>query len=206
MEVFWGWTCAVAGSVVSVPQVVRLLRTATSGGVSLLMWQLNLGVAIGWASHGLMVERLNLVVPNVVGVILAVGVLTMLQRDRGLATVRVWPLGIAVGLACVAVEYFGSAAWFGTVSIFPVALGMFGQTRNLLRSPDITGLSGPYIVGAFFLQLMWVSWGALAGDISTVICSTVVGLVCGLNAALGVGRTGGLRVATYRQPLQDVAA
>ncbi|QIK72102.1 hypothetical protein G7070_07240 [Propioniciclava coleopterorum] len=205
MVVVWGWVCALAGSVVSVPQVVRLLRAGTSEGVSLLMWQLLLGVGIGWTSHGLLVGHANLVVPNVVSSILSILVLVMLQRDRRLSTARVWPLGLAVGAACIAVEVLGSAAWFGIVAVVPVAVGMFGQTRNLIRSPDISGISGAYLLGAFGLQGMWLSWAALAGDISTLICSSVVGVICGLNAALWLLRT--RRTVVIGVPTaQDMAA
>ena len=49
----WGWACAVAGTALSVPQVVRLLSTGTSAGVSPLLWQLNVANGIGWTAHGL---------------------------------------------------------------------------------------------------------------------------------------------------------
>ena len=64
MVVIWGWVCALAGTFASLPQVVRLLRAGTSDGVSLLMWQLLLGVGIGWTAHGFTVGHANVVVPN----------------------------------------------------------------------------------------------------------------------------------------------
>ena len=61
----WGWVCAVAGPVVSIPQVARLLRSRTSAGLSLLMWQLNIACAVAWSFHGLRADAPNIVAPNV---------------------------------------------------------------------------------------------------------------------------------------------
>lgn len=205
MVVFWGWVCALAGSVASMPQVVRLLRSGRSEGISLLMWQLLLGAGIGWTAHGLTVGHLNLVVPNLISSVLAMMVLLMLQRDRGLRPVSVWPLALAVGAAAIAVEQVGSSAWFGIAAIFPVAVGMISQTRDLVRAPDISGISGLYTLGAVGLQAMWLSWAFLAGDISTQICSTAIGLIAVVNSTLWLQRT--RRAAVVPAPvLQDVAA
>lgn len=180
----WGWVCALVGAVMSLPQIVRLLRSGTSAGVSLLLWQLMLGAAIGWTAHGLASGHANLVVPNAINTVLSAAVLAMVARDRGLIAARVWPLGLAVGAALVASEQFGSPALFGAVVIAPIVVGLAGQTRDLVREPDIRGLSGLYVVGAFVLQVLWWSWSLMSGDVSTFICSTAVGLVTAVNAVL----------------------
>ena len=192
--VVWGWVCALVGAVMSLPQIVRLLRSETSAGVSLLLWQLMLGSAIGWTAHGLASGHVNLVVPNAINTVLSAAVLAMVARDRGLGGARVWPLGLGVGTALVASEQLGSAALFGAVVIAPIVIGLAGQTRDLVREPDIRGLSGLYVVGAFVLQVLWWSWSLMSGDISTFICSTAVGLVTAVNAVLWTLRVRGLLV------------
>ena len=204
MVVIWGWVCALAGTFASLPQVVRLLRAGTSDGVSLLMWQLLLGVGIGWTAHGFTVGHANVVVPNLASAILAACVVAMVRRDRGLSAVKVWPLGFVVGLLCIAMEQLGSSALFGIVVMIPIAIGSLGQTRDLLRAPDIEGLSGGYMVVAFVLQAMWLTWGFAAGDISIQICASAVGLLAGVNLVLWVARVRGT-VATDISPREDAA-
>ena len=205
MVVIWGWVCALAGTFASLPQVVRLLRAGTSDGVSLLMWQLLLGVGIGWTAHGFTVGHANVVVPNLASALFSACVVAMVQRDRGLPSARVWPLGIIVGIASIAVEQFGSSALFGIVVIIPIAIGALGQTRDLLRSPDITGLSGSYMVVAFVLQGMWLSWGLAAGDISIQICASAVGLLAGINLVLWLARVRGVSFASAPVPVPEDA-
>lgn len=191
----WGWVCAAFGSMLSIPQVVRLLRTRTSQGVSLLLWQLLLGVGIGWVSHGLLTGHANMTVPNALSTLFAGLVLVMVQRDRLLPARAVWPLGIAVGTALVLVDRIGSASLFGALVILPLAVGILGQTRDLVRSPDLSGLSPAYILGAFGLQALWWTWGVAVGDASTVICSSVVGVMTLANAVLWARRARGVRAA-----------
>ena len=188
LVVVWGWICALVGMFGSLPQVARLLRAGTSSGVSLLMWQLLLGAGIGWTAHGINVGHPNIIVPNVTGAVFAACVLVMLQRDRRLPTVKVWPWGLVVGVIMIGVELVAPPGWFGVLAVIPAAVGMIGQTRDLIRAPDITGLSGGYIIIAVVIQVMWLSWGAAVGDLSTQICSTAIGLIGVVNLALWLTR------------------
>lgn len=201
LVVAWGWACAVVGSLLSVPQVIRLLVGRTSAGVSLLLWQLMFGAGLGWTFHGITVGHLNLIVPNAMNTVLSALVLVMVARDRHLPAGRVWPLGLAVAAALVAVELIGGAAAFGVVVIAPFLVGLGGQTRDLLRAPDLSGLSPLYVIGTLVVQLMWWSWALWVGEVSTLICSSVVGLAAALNVALWLGRTRGvLRVVGVGTP------
>jgi len=203
--VVWGWACAVVGSLLSVPQILRLLLGRTSAGVSLLLWQLLLGGGLGWTYHGIVVGHANLIVPNALSAALAALVLAMLARDRHLPARRVWPLGLAVGLALVAVEVLGGSAAFGIAVIAPFIVGLGGQTRDLLRSPDLSGLSPLYVVGTLVVQLMWWSWALGVGELSTLICSTVVGLVALTNVLLWAARTRGVLLVAPAPVLAEAA-
>ena len=194
--VAWGWACAAAGSLLSLPQIARLLASRTSAGVSLLLWQLLFGGGIGWAFHGIVVSHLNIIVPNALSAALCALVLAMVARDRRLSAVRVWPLGLAVAAGLIGVELLGGAAAFGIVVVAPFLVGMAGQTRDLLRSPDLSGLSPLYVVGTLVLQLMWWSWALWVSELSILICSSVIGLVAALNVGLWLARTRGVLTVT----------
>lgn len=200
----WGWACALVGSLLPVPQVARLLTGRTSAGVSLLMWQLLFGAGIAWSVHGFITGHLNLIVPNVLSTIAAALVLRLVGRDRSLPASRVWPVGLGVGAALVAVEVAAGAAAFGVVVIAPFLVGLLGQTRDLLRSPDLSGLSPAFVIGFLTIQVMWWSWALAAHEASTLICSSVVGLLGLLNVALLAGRRAGLLVpAAARQAVAE---
>lgn len=187
----WGWACAVAGTALSVPQVVRLLSTGTSAGVSPLLWQLNVANGIGWTAHGLASGHANVVVPNSLSGLLAALVLLLVQRDRRLPVLRTWLLPLAVGLLGVLVVAVAPEGGFGVFAVFPLAIGFGAQTGDLVSSPDIDGVSPVFVVGALVVQAMWWSWAFLVGDLSILICATVIGLVCALNVALWLLRRSG---------------
>lgn len=91
----------------------------------------------------------------------------------------------------------GGAAAFGTVVIFPLVIGLGAQTRDLLRSTDLSGLSPLYVIGTLVVQLMWWSWALAAWELSTLICASAVGTLALVNALLWVGRV--RRVLTPRE-------
>ena len=103
-------------------------------------------------------------------------------------TYAVMPVKLVVGVIMIGVELVAPPGWFGVLAVVPAAVGMIGQTRDLIRAPDITGLSGGYIIIAVVIQVMWLSWGAAVGDLSTQICSTAIGLIGVVNLALWLTR------------------
>ncbi len=205
LVVIWGWACAAVGSLLSVPQIVRFLVGRTSAGVSLLLWQLLFGGGIGWTFHGVVVGHLNLIVPNALSATLSALVLMMVARDRRLPALRVWPLGLAVAAGLIAVELVGGAAAFGVSVIAPFVVGLGGQTRDLVRATDLSGLSPLYVIGTLVVQLMWWSWALWIGELSTLICSSVVGLVAALNVALWWARSRGVLRPSGAAPATEPA-
>ena len=75
----WGWMCAALGSLMFVPQVVRLLRSHNPAGLSLLMWQLNTAAAVGWTLHGAHWGSWNVALPNAIIAVCAALVVHMIQ-------------------------------------------------------------------------------------------------------------------------------
>ena len=185
----WGWVCAVAGPVVSIPQVARLLRSRTSAGLSLLMWQLNIACAVAWSFHGLCADAPNIVAPNVLLGVAAVLVVRMVTADRGVPASRTWPLVATVATVLLAVEYFMTPAAFGVAVLIPAAAGLLGQSRDLIRSRDLSGVSRFFVTASAVVQAMWWLWGVGAGDQSIIVCATVMGLITTFNATWYALRT-----------------
>ena len=61
-----GWAAAAFGSLVALPQVVKLFQTGAAAGVSLSAWQASFGANIAWTVHGVLGGYTNLWVPNVI--------------------------------------------------------------------------------------------------------------------------------------------
>jgi uncharacterized protein with PQ loop repeat len=53
-----GWAATVFGTILGLPQVVRLIRTRRIDGLSLTAWQAILTVNIGWTAHGISIGQL----------------------------------------------------------------------------------------------------------------------------------------------------
>ncbi|HMS38306.1 MAG TPA: SemiSWEET family transporter, partial [Arachnia sp.] len=70
IEVF-GWVAATIGLAVGVPQLFRILRSASSAGVSLRLWQLNAATSASWAVHGILTDTPQMRWPNVLGTLVA---------------------------------------------------------------------------------------------------------------------------------------
>ena len=119
----------------------------------------------------------NITIPNALIVVTGVLIMKMVISDRHLDPVRTWGLVGAVAAALVAVEYLTTPALFGAAVLIPLAIGMLGQTRDLLRAPNLGGVSGVYLGLVALIQYMWLSWGIAVGDVSIVICATVLGVI-----------------------------
>lgn len=206
LVVLWGWACAAVGTALSVPQVVRLLATRTSAGVSLTLWQLNVANGIGWTAHGLASGHANITVPNALSGLLALLVLALVVRDRRLSALRVAVVPLLVGLLGVAVVLLAPAGGFGIFAAIPLAIGFGAQTRDLLTAEDISGLSPLFVIGALVVQVMWWSWAFIVGELSILICASVIGVLCTVNVVLLVLRRTGLLRPRVRRPVVVEAA
>ena len=89
-----GWIGAVTGALVALPQVVRILRTSATTGISPLTWQLLLGVNLAWMTHGVITHHANIVVSNTLYALCTLTILILLRRHRG---IRRWQL-LVLGL------------------------------------------------------------------------------------------------------------
>lgn len=176
-----GWAAAVSGSVVALPQVIRLFRSRSTAGVSAIAWQLALGANLSWFSHGVITHHANLWMPNLVLLCCSVMILNQLRRDRGL---RVLPLvvpGLLLALVTVTLNVtFGPVA-FAIAAFLPAGIAQLAQFQDLVLAPNIKGVSVPFLSMSVCNQVLWVSWAVNVGETSVMMVGTSLGSVMLLN-------------------------
>ena len=186
-----GWLAAVSGPLTSLPQLLRLVRARTSAGLSLLMWQLQAGALLGWAVHGYHLGYANIVVPNLVSLVGALLVLRTIAGDRGLHAPRLAVPAVVIAAVLAAVEYAAPSSLFGFAAMLPLALGGLSQAADLVRTPDVSGISPAFLAMNWLTQALWLSWGILAGDAAIMVCAGVLGVLATLTLGLAAARSSG---------------
>ena len=192
-----GWIGAVTGALVALPQVVRILRTSATTGVSPLTWQLLVGVNLAWMAHGVITHHPNIVVSNMLYALCTSTILILLRRHRGIRLWRLFAPGILLGALMVAVDVSSGPIAFAVIAFIPAALSQLAQLRSLVVSPSIHGVSLWWLVYCVMNQGIWLTWGVLAHEISVMIVTTGLGTLMTLNLILGVLR----RLNFVRAPL-----
>ena len=197
-----GWICAVIGSGLAVPQVVRLIRAENSAGASLLNWQLVVGSGLAWTVYGMRVGHANVWVPNVLMAAAGLVIIVMICRDRGLNLLKELLIPVAVIAVSLLCWWAGVALWgasvgnavFGFVVNVPQMVGMAAQLRSILTEPSLAGLSVTYIALVAGVQYLWLLWGLLTPDYGLVAGASALGLLGTLTmlalAARKAGRVG----------------
>lgn len=178
-----GWFAATLGMSAAVPQLVRLLRSRTSAGLSVLLWQLSVGGSGAWTLHGFHVGKLQLQMPNIVCTVLFTAILWLILRDRGLPLMPklVMPIVLALGL-------FGLDLWlgpvaFGIVVAIPLLFGQFAQLKYMWASPTLTGVSVPTLAVNVVMQSLWLVWGIGVGEAAITVCAALMTVICSANLA-----------------------
>ena len=170
IEVF-GWTAAAIGLAVGIPQLIRILRSGTSAGVSLRLWQLNAATTVSWAVHGVLTDTPQMQVPNLSGAVVAVGIVLFVCRDRRQPFLVQLVLPLLVAVALSSVDIFLGAVAFGLIVAVPQLIGQFAQTRDLLFEPDLTGVSVVFLLVFCLIQTMWWIFGIVQLDWALIICA-----------------------------------
>ena len=189
-----GWVAAFFGVASALPQILHLVRTRTSEGVSLLMWQLNLGVILAWTTHGLLTARVNLIVVNGIVSIMSAVIVWLICKDRRQNPLRAYGLPLLVGVVLFGVELgFGPFA-FGLLAVVPAAIANGAQFKDLLERPDLSGVSVGTLLMLGLVQATWFVWSVLANDVAVTVSASVLTVVCVANIVVyGLRRTGTLK-------------
>lgn len=187
-----GWVAALFATVLALPQAVRLIRTRQVAGIPLVAWQFQLGLNIGWAVHGWLIEQINMVLPNLLAGVTAVVVLSLMRRELDFGWLKVfWPAPV-VGASLVLIDLALGSAVFGVVAVIPALVLNGAQSVSLVRSPSVDGVSPAYLALLVANQVAWTVWAVLVWDVGTVVAAGVTGVVCLFNLLWWIARAAGL--------------
>jgi len=190
-----GWIAAAIGISASVPQVWRVLRSGTSAGISMRLWQISLATTAAWAVHGFLVGSAQMQLPNILGAALALVILVFVLRDRAQRFLPVAVVTALLALALVAIDVLWGPVAFGLIVAVPQLVGQIAQLRSLLVTPDPAGVSAPFL-GTFLLgQGLWFVYGIAFNDWALIICAGAMVVVASINLVTCLVRQRGARVA-----------
>lgn len=203
-----GWLAAGVAMLLGVPQIVRLVRTRSTDGLSMLLWQAMFSINVGWAGHGLKIGAVNMIATNVVGLASTLTIMVLIMKARGLRAHRVLPWSFVGAAALVAIDLGLGSAAFGTAAVIPAVIANAGQSVELIRAPRVTGVAPLFLAGQVVNQALWFCWALLAGDGGTLITAPATGLIALFNLVWWAMRKAGLRPMFVRhaEPLVVPAA
>ena len=188
-----GWAAALVGTVLGLPQMVRLARTRNVEGLSLPAWQIILGLNIGWTSHGIILGQLNLILPNILGLVSTLPILFLMSRELGRPLLKVMLPGIVLGIGMIATDLLFGTAVYGLVALWPALFANIGQTLELVRSPRVVWVSPFFLIAGVLNQALWLWWGTLVADAGTMITATTTLGITSVNLVWWLMRQAGLR-------------
>ena len=188
-----GWVATVSGTILGLPQMLRLVRTGRVAGLSLTAWQAMLVVNLSWTAHGISIGQAPQILTSALSLCSTVPILYLVARKLRRHLLPVLLPGLLAAGALIAVDQiFGSAA-YGTVAIIPAVVSNAGQSIELVRSARIVGVSVLFLILAVVNQGLWLSWAILVPDIGTMIVATVNAIVTVFNLTWWSLRVLGLR-------------
>jgi uncharacterized protein with PQ loop repeat len=196
-----GWAAALVGTILGLPQMIRLARTRNIEGLSLPAWQVILGLNIGWTSHGVILGQLNLVLPNVFGLASTLPILFLMSRELDRPLPKVLVPGILLGIGMIATDVIFGTAVYGMVALWPAFFANVGQTLELIRSPRVAGVSPFFLIAGVLNQALWLWWGVLVNDAGTMITATTTLGITSVNLVWWLMRQLGLR--SFLVPTKD---
>ena len=176
-----GWAAATLASIVAIPQVVKLLRSGTTAGISLTAWRLTLAGNIAWTGHGVVSGHLNIVLPNFLFLLCSLTILLQLRRERGLGWILTFGPSLVLGLVNLGINVsFGPLA-FAIAAGIPSICAQFMQFHELFLVPRISGVSLPFLAMNTVNQAFWLGWALLVDEQSIMLAASVMGVLMGVN-------------------------
>ena len=176
-----GWAAAAFGSLVALPQVVKLFQTGSAAGVSLTAWQATFGANLAWTVHGVIGGYANLWVPNVLFACCSLLILVRVQQDRRIGSGRLLVPGLAQAVVTIALDLLAGPVAFAIAALLPSLLAQVAQLHALFLKPNLAGVSLGYMAMNVVNQLIWVTWAALAGESSVILVGSTLGVLMVLN-------------------------
>lgn len=176
-----GWFAAALASFVALPQVVKLLRSPTTAGVSLTAWRLTLAANLAWTGHGVITGHANIWLPNLIFLACSLTILHQLRRRRGLRWSVTFAPSLVLGLATLGLDVTVGPIAFAVAAGLPSALAQVLQLHELVIAPRISGVSLPFLVINTVNQSAWLGWALLVGEQSITMVASTMGVLMGAN-------------------------
>ena len=176
-----GWIAAALASFVAIPQVVKLLRTRTTAGLSLTAWRLTLAANIAWMSHGVVVGHANIWLPNLIFMLCTLTILNQLRRDRALSWSVTFGPSLVLGLTTLSIDVLYGPVAFAIAAGLPSVTSQILQFHELVLAPRISAVSLPFLALNTVNQALWLGWGLLAGEQSITMVASAMGILMGVN-------------------------
>ena len=163
-----GWSATLVGALLGLPQLLRLIRTHSVDGLSLLAWRAVLTLNIAWLGHGLHIGQPPQVVTNLVALSLTLPLVILLARASGRSLPLVLAPSLAAAALIITVDLTLGSLTFGIAAIIPGILANAGQSVELVRSPLVSGVSPMFLLLACLNQCLWLTWALLVPDPGTI--------------------------------------
>ncbi|NHB83844.1 hypothetical protein G7085_01785 [Tessaracoccus sp. HDW20] len=181
MTDIFGWIAAAIGISASIPQMWRVLRSGTSAGISMRLWQINLATTAAWAVHGFLVGSLQMQYPNIIGATLSLVILVFVLRDRKEGYLWVTVVTVVLGLILVGIDAWLGPVAFGLLVVIPQLVGQIAQLRSLLVTADPAGVSAPFLAIFLLGQGLWFVYGIAFNDWALIICAAAMLAIGSIN-------------------------
>ncbi|MGV8847759.1 SemiSWEET family sugar transporter [Tessaracoccus sp.] len=172
-----GWVAASFGTASALPQLIRLLRTRSSAGVSLTLFQLNAGATGAWMLHGFMVGVPQMQYPNTILTISSLAVCVLVLKDRHSPIFPALLMPPLISAALFATDLWAGPLVFGFVVAAPFVVGQVSQLRTMHGTTDLSGVSMPFLAVTTLVQGLWLTWGLLYGETSITVCASLLGIL-----------------------------
>lgn len=178
---FWlGWVGTALSAAFAIPQAIRLTRTASVEGVSLLPWQALLASNLAWTTYAVVTRQIPPLASYGIAALLAVFVVAHLARHTGTSV----PLSLAIptALAGVMVTAIRLPIVFGLITIVPSMIGWAIQLARITRHGRPPGLSMSTMLLYVVCLAIWLIYAILRDDVA--IGTSCVPLIVVMSATV----------------------
>ena len=128
-----GWAATLIGTLLGLPQAVRLARTRSVEGLSLTAWQAVLAVNVGWTQHGLRIGQAPMILTSALSLCSTVPILIMMSRTLNRSFLRVMLPSLIAAAGMIAIDRGLGTAAYGTAAVLPAVLANLGL--SVARAP-----------------------------------------------------------------------
>ncbi len=151
----------------SVAQIHRLKKIGSSEGISALLWQLFVGVQVGWVTYGLYIKDPSFYIPSTVCGLVGIIILSLYYKflpKKHKKWYLVFVPAIFFASLFILIVHYSSPTMIGLAFIVPNAFGQISQLFKIEHDADIKGISVNMLLLYVFNQSVNLIWGILIFD------------------------------------------